>query len=298
MRKWTYYMLSSALCLIIGQCVHAQDAETKPAETDKVAEKIVPITFEKDLKKGFTKADKNNQPVVLYFGAKWCGWCRKMKTGVFTDDKIEAYSQKYVWLNIDIDDQPAVAQRYQIFSVPQTMIANRKGDILVTLAGYRDAKGLEPILKKYVNGANQLPPGEQAKRDLAQLAKLLKDGKTKQDDIDKALIPVFEMMVQMDKTYRNAGRDLVLQYPERCGDFVMKMMGDKRLGYRACAGELMKSMTRAELPFDAFAKKEAREKQVNAYLEWLKQNPYVKPKPSQEEAVPEEQKKSGDQQAV
>lgn len=291
-------MLSGVLCLMMGHGVHAQDAETKPAETEKVVEKVVPITFEKDLKKGFAKAEKDSQPVVLYFGAKWCGWCRKMKTGVFTDNKIEVYSQKYVWLNIDIDDQPEVAQRYQISSVPQTMITNRKGDILVTLAGYRDAKGLEPILKKYVNGANQLPPDEQAKRDLAKLAKLLKDEKTKQNDIDKALIPVFEMMVQMDKTYRNAGRDLVLQYPERCGDFVMKMMGDKRLGYRACAGEMMKRMTRAKLPFDAFAKKEAREKQVKAYLEWLKQNPYVKPKLPQQEATPEEQEKRSGQQAV
>jgi len=63
------------------------------------------------------KADK---PVLVDFGATWCGPCKALAPVV--DKLADETVGKYKIVSVDIDDAPGVAQRYGIRGVPAILV--------------------------------------------------------------------------------------------------------------------------------------------------------------------------------
>ena len=63
------------------------------------------------------KADK---PVLVDFGATWCGPCKALAPVV--DKLADETVGKYKIVKVDIDDAPGVAQKYGIRGVPAIMV--------------------------------------------------------------------------------------------------------------------------------------------------------------------------------
>ncbi|MDB4944934.1 MAG: Thioredoxin [Labilithrix sp.] len=63
------------------------------------------------------KADK---PVLVDFGATWCGPCKALAPVV--DKLADETVGKYKVVKVDIDDAPGVAQKYGIRGVPAIMV--------------------------------------------------------------------------------------------------------------------------------------------------------------------------------
>ena len=58
------------------------------------------------------KADK---PVLVDFNATWCGPCRMLKP---TLDAVAAERPDVAIVGVDIDENPDLAEEYEIFSIP------------------------------------------------------------------------------------------------------------------------------------------------------------------------------------
>jgi len=63
------------------------------------------------------KADK---PVLVDFGATWCGPCKALAPVV--DKLADETVGKYKIVSVDIDDAPGVAQKYGIRGVPAILV--------------------------------------------------------------------------------------------------------------------------------------------------------------------------------
>jgi thioredoxin 1 len=64
---------------------------------------------------------------IKFFNAKWCGPCKQMKPHID-----ELISEGYNIQLIDVDEQPELAQEYNVRGVP-TLVVNGN-----SLVGYRD----------------------------------------------------------------------------------------------------------------------------------------------------------------
>ncbi|MDR2039853.1 MAG: thioredoxin [Bacteroidales bacterium] len=88
------------------------------------------------------------QPVLVDFFATWCGPCKAM-TPVIESVGKELQGQARV-LKIDIDKNPAIANKFQIQSVP-TLIIFKKGEVLWRNTGGMDKSSLIEQVKNFAD---------------------------------------------------------------------------------------------------------------------------------------------------
>ena len=90
-------------------------------------------TFEKDI-------SNNDVPVVVDFGAEWCGPCKVLdpileEIAVENKDKVKIYK-------MNIDENPMTPQKYGIRGIPTIMIF-KKGELVDTKVGSLPKTALE-----------------------------------------------------------------------------------------------------------------------------------------------------------
>lgn len=90
--------------------------------------------------KTYTEAMEMSQntgkPIFLYFGAKWCGYCQKMKREVLADNLVNNSLKNFIILKIDIDKDPDLAQKYKVKTIPHYLIVDKQEVIIKENVGY------------------------------------------------------------------------------------------------------------------------------------------------------------------
>ena len=100
---------------------------------------IVPRVDEAHFTAEVLEADR---PVVGDFTAAWCPPCRMMSPIL---DELAADRDDVRFVKVDVDADPAIAQRYGVMSMP-TFVVFRDGAPVQTLVGARPRRRLEQEL--------------------------------------------------------------------------------------------------------------------------------------------------------
>ena len=94
-------------------------------------------------KSNFESVIANEKPVLLDFYADWCGPCRMVSPIV---DQIAEEHPEYVVGKINVDDDPELAQKFDVMSIP-TLVVMKNGEVVNQSTGARPKEQILELLK-------------------------------------------------------------------------------------------------------------------------------------------------------
>ena len=95
----------------------------------------------------FNELIQSAKPVLVDFYAEWCGPCQMMKPRLL--DVAERLGNEVKIVQIDIDKEKALAERFHIQSVP-TLIIFKNGKQLWRQSGIISTHALAKLLQNYM----------------------------------------------------------------------------------------------------------------------------------------------------
>ena len=115
----------------------------KISESPKL-EQIVKIT-----ESNFEQFANSEKPLFLDFWAEWCGPCRTMEPVV--ERLAGKYSGKMAIGKLNVDEQPNLATKYDVFSIPTFMVF-KHGKPVDAVIGAVGEGMLDKFIQKALNG--------------------------------------------------------------------------------------------------------------------------------------------------
>jgi thioredoxin 1 len=89
------------------------------------------------------EALKSDLPVMVDFWAPWCAPCRMV--GPIIEELANSYSGKVKVGKLNTDDNPVIASRYGVMSIP-TILLFKNGQIVDRIVGAVPKKDFEKVL--------------------------------------------------------------------------------------------------------------------------------------------------------
>lgn len=129
-------------------------AKTTPVIIDKNYTYVGDLVWLNSYEAGLEKAKLENKPVVLYFWATWCKFCRKLHDEVYPDPTVNSLlTERFVLVAINIDKNKEIPAKYGVQYPPAIIFVDADGNVITKVMGYTPKENflvyVNSVLEKY-----------------------------------------------------------------------------------------------------------------------------------------------------
>src|SRR5665213_452715 len=93
------------------------------------------VPWRTDLAAARAESARVHKPVMLYFTADWCGYCREMAHTTWADPAVGDALKDYVPVKIDADARQDLADHYGVRGLPSLAVLDENGDAIRFTSG-------------------------------------------------------------------------------------------------------------------------------------------------------------------
>ena len=90
---------------------------------------------------------KSSKPVIVDYWAEWCGPCRMIAPVL--EEIASEYAEQIDVVKLNVDENPAIAQRYQILAIP-TLNVFLNGEVVKQIKGAKPKAALLKDLAEFI----------------------------------------------------------------------------------------------------------------------------------------------------
>ena len=126
-----------------------------------------PVNWMEWGEEAFALAQQEDKPILLDIGAVWCHWCHVMDETTYRDPKvISLMGSRYVAVRVDQDSRPDLANRYEDYGWPATIVFAADGSEIVRRRGYLNPAEMASMLQAIIDDPTPGPsvPGRKGRR--------------------------------------------------------------------------------------------------------------------------------------
>lgn len=95
----------------------------------------------------FEETVNNNNLVLVDFWAGWCGPCRALAPAI--EELARQYLGKAVIAKLDVDENPASAEKFHVFSIPTVVLIKDRAEV-ERIVGLCSKNKYDEVLKKHL----------------------------------------------------------------------------------------------------------------------------------------------------
>ncbi len=267
-----YFTRQAAILLLLASAAILQAAPkatspVKPGDIKPEAaagQTLFPdaLDWRVDLEQALAEASATYKPVVVFFDAEWCAWCRRTRSEVLTDTAVMEQLQHFVRVEIDIDRNQATAQRYMVRGVPAFRILSAGGDVRDGADGFVGA----PQMLQLLRGALSAEFLKQQDLPFRELLAAIDGGKLEPEKWPEV------MLALGDAAKRKEVRDRIIRLDPFPRKAVTGLLTHARLPVRLGALEILEELTGDNFGLDVWAANEQAKLQnleaINRWRDW------------------------------
>ena len=106
--------------------------------------------WREDYDSALADAKQSGKPVLLDFGASWCGPCQTLEKQVFPDRAVRALlTRDYIAVKVNCDDGSRVADQYHVRSLPTLIVLSPEGQEVARRSGSAGAPEIAQWLNQH-----------------------------------------------------------------------------------------------------------------------------------------------------
>ena len=94
------------------------------------------------------KVLKNDKPIIVEFGAEWCGSCHIMDPVI--KQLLSEFEGQIEYCKIDVDEYDVTSKKYGIMDIP-TLLFFKNGEVIDHIIGAVPKKILQGIFNRLLN---------------------------------------------------------------------------------------------------------------------------------------------------
>jgi len=190
--------------------------------------------FKGSVEQVFADAQKQDKPIFLYWGAKWCPPCNQLKATLFREPAFISKTRLFIPVYLDGDTEQAQAQgeKFNVLGYPTLIIFNAQGMEITRIPGGMDLARYADVLDLALNNI----------QPVKQLVDKVLDQEYQPSDKELQLLAFYSW--QQDAGQATEGRDKLMLY-RKLSNLTPEHMGEETSRFDA---EYLLELSKLEEP--------------------------------------------------
>lgn len=148
----TRAVVLDAKSLTLGGAVAVDAFAFKAPEGSRqiTLEELNALKWLKDFDEALALAAKTGKFILIDFYTDWCVWCKELRKNVFPTPEFKAMAKNFVFVEIDAEAKPALAQAYGVDAYPTCVIVTAQGALVHKIVGYKEKDAFVAEMKRAI----------------------------------------------------------------------------------------------------------------------------------------------------